>query len=81
MTEGTWDRKGVFSFPDGCRDLIDLFLTPPMRKARRKIHNQIDNRNMTPLAKKVTKTVVNIQALSMQARQNQQQSTRQVGRR
>ena len=73
MTDGTWNRKGLFEFPEDAQDLIDLFLSPAIRQARREVHNQIENSNLNPLAQKVGKAVVDIQAITMQGRMDRQQ--------
>ena len=66
------NRKGVFNIPNNCIDLIDLFLSPQMRAAKAKVHRQIEQQNMTPIAEKAAKAFASIQAITMQAEMSQQ---------
>lgn len=67
------NRKGVFEFPDNCIDLIDLFLSPEIRAARRQANRQIEQSNMTPMAQQVAKTFTAVHAITAQAEANQRE--------
>jgi len=71
VTDGTWNRKGMFSFPENVRDLIDLFLDPVVRRARHRMNQRIERQvGVSQGIKSVQKAVVGIKALNVQAQRN-----------
>lgn len=74
MTDGTWNRKGIFQFPETIRSLIDLFLDPVVRQARHRVHQRIERQIPNHGARQVAKAVANLQAIRIQAERTRQQN-------
>jgi hypothetical protein len=64
---------GVFELPENCHDLFDWFLAPEIRAARRDIHRQIEQSQMTAPHQAMAKAVTTIHAITAQGRLNRQE--------
>ena len=74
------DEPGFFRLPDDCRDLFEVFLSPPVRQARREAIDRVDQSNAPEPVKSVARSLITVQAITAQGRLKRQEK-RQLNRR